>query len=366
MALPHARLLDVVTVRPLGAALADAVSTSLIKTDRLQLLHLVLPNRHDVPAHKVDDECVIHCLEGDVEVRMGLGTRRLGPGQFVVLPAGETHALQRACAVGAARHAAAASRRCGRSRRCRCTGAPRPADGTGVAAAASRGDLRGACRRRSSSRTRRRASARTSAQRRTRCQPARAYRRSASPPVTVSSTSTCAAFAARLVIDRIQQAAPDASAAAAAMHEHLRDVGPMRLVLGKAEHELHGAEHALRVFRHEQRPLAARDAVDDAAPERRGLGARHRLHEAHRRTAFDAVDEHVGQGLDQARPLPSARSDAPSRLRHPSCPPGGAVRRLRTSRARHPQAVGSRSKLRSSGACASLDSMPSTRANGIP
>ena len=93
MALPHAHPLDVVTVRPLGPALSDAVSTSLLKTERLQLMHLVLPDRHDVPAHKVDDECVIQCLEGDVEVRMGLGTRRLGPGQLVVLPAGETHAV---------------------------------------------------------------------------------------------------------------------------------------------------------------------------------------------------------------------------------------------------------------------------------
>jgi quercetin dioxygenase-like cupin family protein len=93
MALPHAQPLDVVSVRPLGAALADAVSTSLLKTDHLQLLHLVLPDRHDLPEHRVDDECVIHCLEGDVEVRLGLGTRRLGPGQLVVLPAGETHGL---------------------------------------------------------------------------------------------------------------------------------------------------------------------------------------------------------------------------------------------------------------------------------
>ena len=81
MALPHAHLLDVIDVRPLGAALQDAVSTSLIKTDRIQLQHLVLPARHDVPEHHVDDECTIHCLEGDVEVLMPSGNRRLGPGQ---------------------------------------------------------------------------------------------------------------------------------------------------------------------------------------------------------------------------------------------------------------------------------------------
>lgn len=93
MALPHAHLLDVIDVRPLGAALRDAVSTSLLKTDRLQLLHLVLPARRDIPEHHVDDECTIHCLEGDVEVEMPGGARRLGPGQLVVLPASQRYSL---------------------------------------------------------------------------------------------------------------------------------------------------------------------------------------------------------------------------------------------------------------------------------
>ena len=93
MALPHADLLDVVSVRPLGDALGDAVSTSLIKTARLQLLHLVLPARHDHPERHVDDECTIHCLEGDVEVLTPAGTRRLSPGSLVVLPARQRHSL---------------------------------------------------------------------------------------------------------------------------------------------------------------------------------------------------------------------------------------------------------------------------------
>jgi quercetin dioxygenase-like cupin family protein len=93
MALPHAQLLDVIRIGPLGAALHDAVSTSLLKTERLQLLHLVLPARRDQPEHHVDDECTIHCLEGDVEVQMPGGSRRLGPGQLVVLPARQRHSL---------------------------------------------------------------------------------------------------------------------------------------------------------------------------------------------------------------------------------------------------------------------------------
>ncbi|WP_374569433.1 cupin domain-containing protein [Ideonella sp.] len=93
MALPHAQLLDVIGVQPLGDALIDAFSTSLIKTERLQLLHLVLPARQDMPEHHVDNECSIHCLEGDVDVVMPGGTRRLTAGQLVVLPARQRHSL---------------------------------------------------------------------------------------------------------------------------------------------------------------------------------------------------------------------------------------------------------------------------------
>ena len=93
MALPHAQPLDVIAIGPLGPALDSAVSTSLLKTERLQLLHMVLPARHDQPEHHVDDECTIHCLEGDVEVVMPGGNRRLGPGQLVVLPAKQRHGL---------------------------------------------------------------------------------------------------------------------------------------------------------------------------------------------------------------------------------------------------------------------------------
>ena len=93
MALPHAQPLDVIDIGPLGPGLHDAVSTSLIKTERLQLLHLVLPARRDLPQHHVGDECTIHCLEGDVDLQMPGGARRLGPGQLVVLPAGQPYSL---------------------------------------------------------------------------------------------------------------------------------------------------------------------------------------------------------------------------------------------------------------------------------
>ena len=93
MALPHAQPLDVIGIGPLGPTVHEATSTSLLKTQRLQLLHLILPARRDQPEHHVDDECTIQCIEGDVEIRMPGGVRRLAPGQLVVLPARQRHSL---------------------------------------------------------------------------------------------------------------------------------------------------------------------------------------------------------------------------------------------------------------------------------
>lgn len=94
MAIPHASPLDVVSVAPLGEKLHDAQSTSLIKTQRIQLLHLVLPAHKDRPIHHVDDECTLHCLEGVVEVVLGTGTKQLREGNVIVLPARQRFALR--------------------------------------------------------------------------------------------------------------------------------------------------------------------------------------------------------------------------------------------------------------------------------
>jgi quercetin dioxygenase-like cupin family protein len=94
MALPHAQPMDIISVNPLGDTLPDAVSTSLIKTDRLQLLHLVLRAHQDQPEHHVEDECTVQCLEGVVEVVTPGGVRQLRAGNLLLLPGGERHSLR--------------------------------------------------------------------------------------------------------------------------------------------------------------------------------------------------------------------------------------------------------------------------------
>jgi hypothetical protein len=52
------------------------------------------------------------------------------------------------------------------------------------------------------------------------------------------------------------------------VHQHLGEVGAVRLVLRLREHQLHGADDALRILGHQQRTLAARHALGHVAPER--------------------------------------------------------------------------------------------------
>jgi quercetin dioxygenase-like cupin family protein len=94
MALPHAQLLDVIDVSPLKDKLPTSPSTSLIKTARVQLLHLVLHGHEDHPLHHVADECTVHCLEGRVEVVFPGGVRQLQANQVIVLPAQQVHSLR--------------------------------------------------------------------------------------------------------------------------------------------------------------------------------------------------------------------------------------------------------------------------------
>ena len=66
MALEHAQSGEVVDVRPLGATLADAKTTTLAKTDAFELLRLVVPAGKEIPTHAAPGEIIVHCLEGRV------------------------------------------------------------------------------------------------------------------------------------------------------------------------------------------------------------------------------------------------------------------------------------------------------------
>ncbi len=72
----------------------------------------------------------------------------------------------------------------------------------------------------------------------------------------------------------------------------------MGLVLGLAQHQLDGTAQALSVLGDQQRPLSRGHPLGHATPEAERAVARQRVHEADRRAAQDAVDQHVDEPLE--------------------------------------------------------------------
>lgn len=94
MAFPHARPGEAVTVRPLGSALAGAKTATLVKTNALEVIRLVVPAGKELPPHRVAGEITVQCLEGRVAFTAGGVSHDLGAGDLLYLSGGETHSLR--------------------------------------------------------------------------------------------------------------------------------------------------------------------------------------------------------------------------------------------------------------------------------
>ena len=94
MAIPHATPGQVIDVRPLGELPCDAITTTLVKTARLEVIRLMLPEGKQIPGHKVPGEITVQCLEGSIEFTAQGRTQRLEAGQMLFLTGGEEHSLR--------------------------------------------------------------------------------------------------------------------------------------------------------------------------------------------------------------------------------------------------------------------------------
>jgi quercetin dioxygenase-like cupin family protein len=94
MAIPHATSGQVVDIRPLGEKLKQSVTTTLVKTDKLEVIRLVLPAGKDIPHHQVTGEITVQCLEGLVGFTAQGQTKVLEAGQLLYLSGSELHALK--------------------------------------------------------------------------------------------------------------------------------------------------------------------------------------------------------------------------------------------------------------------------------
>jgi quercetin dioxygenase-like cupin family protein len=94
MAIPHAKSGEVIDLRPLGEALAHAITNTLLKTDRLEIIRLVVPAGKVIPPHQVVGEITVQCLEGRVAFTASDGTREMTAGQMLYLAGNEPHSLR--------------------------------------------------------------------------------------------------------------------------------------------------------------------------------------------------------------------------------------------------------------------------------
>ena len=94
MAIPHAKPGEVVDVRPLGAALAQTITRTIVKTDDLEVIRIVLPAGNELPAHQVPGEITVQCLEGKVAFRVDEVDRELTAGKILYLEGGSKHSLR--------------------------------------------------------------------------------------------------------------------------------------------------------------------------------------------------------------------------------------------------------------------------------
>ena len=92
MAITHAKPAEVVDVRPLGRALKDTKTTTLIKTDALEVLRLVVPEGKGIGMRQVPGEVTVQCLEGLVALKTDK-MHVLEIGELLYLEGGESHSV---------------------------------------------------------------------------------------------------------------------------------------------------------------------------------------------------------------------------------------------------------------------------------
>ncbi len=93
MAQHHAKSGEVVAL-PLGAALATAVTLTLVRTSEIEVLRLVIPAGKEIPSHTVPGPITVMCLAGSVAFTAHGVTHELKSGDFLYLETGEPHALR--------------------------------------------------------------------------------------------------------------------------------------------------------------------------------------------------------------------------------------------------------------------------------
>ncbi|MBO7752373.1 cupin domain-containing protein [Burkholderia pseudomallei] len=94
MALRHASQGELIDVRPLGNALLNSQSVTLMRSEHIEVVRLVLPAGKHIHEHRAPGEIIVQCLEG--AIRFGTSTKNqlMRAGDMLFLAGGEPHWLE--------------------------------------------------------------------------------------------------------------------------------------------------------------------------------------------------------------------------------------------------------------------------------
>jgi quercetin dioxygenase-like cupin family protein len=79
---------------PLGKALREAKSATLLKSAGLELVRLVIPAGKEIPPHRAPGELTVQCVEGQVAFQHDGQALELNPGDMLHLCPKESHSLK--------------------------------------------------------------------------------------------------------------------------------------------------------------------------------------------------------------------------------------------------------------------------------
>jgi len=92
--MPRAEQGELIDIRPLGDALRDSKSITLMRSNHLEVVRLTLPAGKHIPEHQVPGEITVQCLEGIVKFGTGAGAQLMRSGDMLFLLGGEPHWIE--------------------------------------------------------------------------------------------------------------------------------------------------------------------------------------------------------------------------------------------------------------------------------
>lgn len=94
MAIYHAQPGEQISIRPLGSAITSAKTSTLYKSEHIEVIRIVLLAGKTIPEHSVVGELTVQCLEGSIEFAIGSTSEIMRPGDLKCLAGGAPHALK--------------------------------------------------------------------------------------------------------------------------------------------------------------------------------------------------------------------------------------------------------------------------------